>query len=205
MFSFQGRRVRFPCGEGGLLKSSSALYWIAGLLCLLPCVAAFAGSPPNAPPGACVVDRETWQLPACALEIRHGHTYVAARYLPKLFSGKRGPLVAMIVPDHGWSYIDRSGKVVVRHVAVMDNYASKFHYGLVRVTEAGKWGLADRRGRLVVPLRYDGILDYQPGEGWKACTGCRTRIVGEYSGFEGGAWITLDRRGKQSPSTSPKG
>lgn len=172
---------------------------------MLSCATACAGSPSSSPRIACEVDGETWQLPPCALETRHGHTYVAARYLQKLFSDEHGPLVARVLPESGWSYIDRSGKVVVRHVAIMDNYASAFHHGLVRVNEDGKWGLADQHGRLVVPLSYDGILDYQPGQGWKACTGCRTKTGGEYSWFEGGAWITLDRRGKRSPSIRPKG
>ena len=85
---------------------------------------------------------------------------------------------------------------MVRNVATMDNFANAFHYGLVRVSNGGKWGLADMHGRLVVSLRYDGMLDYQPGEGWKACLGCRSVSDGEHSGFDGGHWISLDRYGK---------
>lgn len=179
------------------MKHSSSLHWIVGLLGVLSCLTASAWPSPNAPPAACVVDGETWSLPPCAMETRHGHAYVAARYLPKLFSGSREHLVARILPGSGWSYIDRSGKVVVRHVATMDNDASAFHHGLVRVNRDGKWGLADEEGRLVVPPSYDGILDYQPGLGWRACTGCRSQTGGEHSWFEGGDWITLDRRGRK--------
>lgn len=149
---------------------------------------------------ACVVQRDDVALPPCALQTRHGHTYVAARHLPQLFSDEDGPLLARMVPGSGWSYIDRRGKVVVRHVAVMDNDASAFHHGLVRIHEAGKWGLADQHGTLVVPPRYDGMLDYRPGEGWKACLGGRRVTDGEHSRFEGGQWVRLDRYGRLSPS-----
>jgi hypothetical protein len=134
-------------------------------------------------------------LPACAIETRHGQSFVARRFLPQLFTAERNPLVAVNLPVSGWSYIDRRGKVVVRNVATMDNFANAFHYGLVRVSVGGKWGLADMRGRLVAPLRYDGMLDYQPGEGWKACMECRSVSDGEHSWFEGGHWISLDRYG----------
>lgn len=179
------------------MKIFSSFRWIVGLSGALSCLTTSAGPLPDAPRIACAVDEETLNLLPCALETRHGATYVVARYLPKLFGGERGPLVARILPGSGWSYIDRSGKVVVRHVAIMDNYASEFHYGLVRVNRDGKWGLADEEGRLVVPPSYDGILDYQPGLGWRACTGCCSKTGGEHSWFEGGDWITLDRRGRK--------
>jgi hypothetical protein len=52
----------------------------------------------------------------------------------------------------GWIYVDRTGRVLARNVAAMDNGADGFHTGLVRVTRDGKWGLATTRGRLAVPM-----------------------------------------------------
>jgi len=150
----------------------------------------------DAPTALCVVDREVLQLPRCALETRRGQLYVARRFLPSLFTAQRSLLAAVFLPDEGWAYVDRRGLLVVRHVATMDNGPSEFHHGLVRVTEAGKWGLADTRGRLVVPLRYDGMLDYDDEGGWRACTGCGTASDGEHAWFTGGEWISLDRKGK---------
>lgn len=197
----RGDRRADAIGEEAL-PYGYAMSRIVALACMLP-VAPMQAAPPPASHGMCVVDRDARQLPVCALETYQGGIRVAARYLRQLSGNRHGALVAVVVPGSGWSYVDRRGGLVVRHVAIMDNGASAFHHGLVRVNDRDKWGLADRRGRLVVPLRYDGMLDYRPGEGWKACTGCRTRSDGEHSGFEGGAWVSLDRHGK--PQTSTRG
>jgi hypothetical protein len=80
----------------------------------------------------------------------------------------------------------------------MDNGANDFHHGLVRVRRDDKWGLADTKGKLVVPLRYDGMLDSAPNFGWVACSGCHdvSDKSGEYHWFEGGKWLRLNARGK---------
>lgn len=116
-------------------------------------------------------------------------------YVPAIFASTNKPLIAVFLPT-GWVYINRRGEVVVSDVAVMDNGANVFHHGLVRVTRDHRWGLADTRGRLVVPLEYDGMLDYQPGKGWQVCTGCRAASDGEHGWFEGGRWGWLDRHGR---------
>jgi len=119
--------------------------------------------------GDCVVDPEVFLLPKCALETRDGHLYIFQEFLPLLFSSRKGNF---------------------------DNGPSPFHHGLVRVNRAGKWGLADSKGLLVVPLIYDGMLEYdEPNRGWTACRGCRSVSDGEHSWFEGGDWYRLDRRG----------
>jgi hypothetical protein len=86
---------------------------------------------------------------------------------------------------------------------MMDNGANEFHHGLVRVTKDNKWGLADIQGRMIVPLTYDGILDYQADAGWLASTGCKDVKQGEYRDFQGGNWLRLDRRGKVRSAADP--
>jgi hypothetical protein len=147
--------------------------------------------------GDCVVDAEVLLLPKCALETRDGHLYIFKEFLPLLFSTGKGRLASAALPEDGWAYFDRRGLIVVRNVANFDNGPSPFHHGLVRVNREGKWGLADSNGPFVVPLMYDGMLEYEePNRGWKVCTGCRSVSAGEYGWFEGGDWYWLDRHGK---------
>jgi hypothetical protein len=131
------------------------------------------------------------------METHNGKPHVVAKYVRTLFASTRGRLTAAFLPT-GWAYINHRGLVVVDNVAVMDNYANDFHRGLVRVTRNSKWGLADTHGRLVVPFKYDGMLDYQPGKGWEVCTGCRAASDGEHGWFEGGEWQLLDRSGRSA-------
>jgi len=152
----------------------------------------------------CAVDPEIIVLPPCAVEIHRGRLRVVLQVVPRhaiavdSFKFNRYGLAAACLPTTCWTYINRSGWVIVRDVAVLDHGASPFHHGLVRVTREGKWGLADTRGKLVAPLRYDGILDYAPGFGWAACSGCRAgrNQRGEHSWLEGGAWQRLNAKGK---------
>jgi len=143
----------------------------------------------------CAVDRELIALPSCAVRSERGRLRVIPKHVAALSFNKHG-LAPALLTGTGWTYINRRGWVIVRDVAVFDNGASEFHRGLVRVTRDGKWGLADARGRLVVPLRYDGMLEYRPADGWGACEGCRTVQGDEHSWFEGGNWLRLNAQGK---------
>ena len=145
----------------------------------------------------CTVDAEIWMLPQCALVTIGGHLYVSHRYLKLLFANSNEDLAARRLPEHGWAYFDRSGLVRVQNVAPMDNWASEFHAGLVRVVRNGKWGLADKRGRLITPLDYDGMYEFDVAhKGWKVCRSCCVVTGGEHSWFEGGEWFWLDRHGR---------
>ena len=144
----------------------------------------------------CVVDAEIWSLPACALETRDGRLYLKGQFLPLYHFEKPYGLAWSHLPQDGWAYFNRQGLVVVKNVATMDNGPDEFHSGLVRVTQGGKWGLANSKGTFIVPLAYDGILGYKPGFGWKACIGCRTISDGEYHRFDGGKWIQISPLGK---------
>ncbi|MEP6897882.1 MAG: WG repeat-containing protein [Rhodanobacter sp.] len=168
---------------------------IAATLYLLLLASPWVGEAQGVPRDACKVDADLPSVPSCALETRHGQLRVIAKYLQPLVASTDRRLIAVRLPA-GWAYIDRHGRVVVTDVAVMDNGANDFHHGLVRVTHNDKWGLADIHGRLVAPLTYDGMLDYQPGKGWNVCTGCRAASDGEHGWFEGGKWGSLDQRGR---------
>jgi hypothetical protein len=148
--------------------------------------------------GDCVVDAETFALPKCALENRNGHLYVSRPYLPLFFSSTKDRLAATYLPSSGWAYLNRNGLIVVQHVANFDNGASPFHHGLVRVVDKGKWGLADSRGSMIVPPKYDGMyeFDQETDKGWLVCVGCHEVSDGEYHRFEGGDWYWLDRQGQ---------
>jgi WG containing repeat len=172
--------------------------------------------------GACAVDPQILTLPPCALETRNGETFVSRKYLPLFFGvhadalGSAGKgtngFAYSAVAGQGWVYFDHTGRIVVRNVATMDNGPNAFHHGLVRIMRDGKWGLVDVRGKIVTPLTYDGMLDYQDGKGWLACSACHeeTGPDGEYKWFNGGTWIWLDRRGRlmgkaQEPPTPEPG
>jgi hypothetical protein len=158
--------------------------------------------------GNCIVDSELIRLPNCAVKNRNGRLYITRGFLKTFFSGGGFGVAASTVtvdgtrlawsdiPGAGWAYFDRSGLVVVKNVATMDNGASQFHHGLVRVTVGNKWGLANAHGKLVVPMKLDGALDYEEGSGWRVCTQCRTEGDGELSWFTGGQWKWLDQYGR---------
>jgi hypothetical protein len=162
--------------------------------------------------GDCVVDSELWTLPACAIETHNDGLYVSKVYLPLFFAstgtamqtGTSRNLAWTQMPAGGWAYFNRRGLVVVQNVATMDNGPSEFHHGLVRIIKRGKWGLSNPQGRLIVPLKYDGISDYEEGKGWLACSGCHTEAEegGEYHFFKGGNWVWLDSHGKVSGTAS---
>jgi hypothetical protein len=84
----------------------------------------------------------------------------------------------------------------VQNVAPAENDPSEFHDGLVQVTKADKWGLANSKGRLVVPMKYDGILNNWEKSGWLACSGCQVVHKGEHWWFSGGQWFLLDKQGR---------
>lgn len=155
--------------------------------------------------GNCRVDLELIPLPSCAIETRNGRVFIIQELVEILFSrptiasqpvkvdGKH--MASVFVPGTGWSYIDRSGQVVVKDVAFLDNGGSPFHHGLVRIHRGEKWGLANATGKLVLPLEFDGILEFNSGR-WLACKGCKTQRSGEYSFFVGGSWFAIDQHGR---------
>lgn len=172
--------------------------------------------------GNCAIDLELAELPDCAVSTTDGRLYVRREFTHDVFSRRVSGIVAnpisvsgkklasTMIPHGGWAYFDPTGLVVVRNVATFDNGADTFHRGLVPVTKGNKWGLADANGRLVVPMRYDGLRYAEPKSGWIACTGCRKEVAGEHWWFAGGSWIRLNTRGRvvgrlPDPALIPKG
>jgi WG containing repeat len=154
---------------------------------------------------SCKPDPELIAVPPCAIQHINGQTRILQSHLAARSFNKYGLAPAWI--EGGWTYLDRQGWVVVPNVAMMDNGANDFHHGLVRVTSGGKWGLADPHGKLIVPLKYDGGLDYQLGQGWLVCSGCHMVTKNEYSWFEGGQWLRLNDRGTvigPAPNPTPR-
>jgi hypothetical protein len=153
----------------------------------------------------CKVDLELMNLPPCAVETRNGRVFILKGLAEILFTrpsitARRvkidgQSLACVFVPETGWSYINRNGQVVVKHVAFLDNGGSPFHHGLVRINLDKRWGLANAAGRLVVPLEYDGIYEFSSGR-WLACKGCKIKQAGEHSFFTGGDWFAIDQLGR---------
>ena len=157
--------------------------------------------------GGCDIDLELIDLPKCSVQVKDGHLYVLKGFAEYVISHRHimGVAAEAVVvegrhlacanlPGAGWAYFDRTGRVLVQNVATMDNGADPFYHGLVRVTKDNKWGLADVKGRLVVPLTYDGIIGDE--KGWIACSGCQQVTAGEHSWLSGGAWYRLGRHGQ---------
>jgi hypothetical protein len=107
--------------------------------------------------------------------------------------GVRGGLAAAWSPGLDWMYADRSGAVLIEHVATLDNGPDEFRDGLVRVDYGGKCGYADRSGALIFPRVYDGCLPFDRGKA-EVCRDCRTVCADkgcEAHRLEGGTWTTL--------------
>lgn len=147
----------------------------------------------------CVVDDEVseWRFPSCALITRQGAQYVPSNYLKDATFNEYG-LLGLGLDLGGRVYVNREGRIVIRYVALMDNEADPFHHGLVRLERAGKYGFADPKGRIVVPIRYDGALNSDE-EGPRVCAGCRVEQDGEYHYFAGGHWFDVDAGGRLHP------
>ena len=157
--------------------------------------------------GKCSIDLGAPVLPKCALEMRNRQLFVLRRFAEDVFAGRVHGLaanpvtvgqdrLASIYLDEGkWSYYDPTGRIVIQNVAAADNAPSEFQDGLVPVTKDGKWGLADAKGKFVVPLQYDGMAGSE-GPGWLVCSGCRVVQREEHSWFSGGRWFQLDAKGR---------
>jgi WG containing repeat len=115
------------------------------------------GANVNLPDTSCLFDVERGDLPRCLRENPSGELFVAPRFLKELNFDSRG-LATVHSPTQGWMYVTREGKVVITGVAVMDNWADSFHNGLVRFVRNGKYGFANRKGRVVIPSVYDGAM-----------------------------------------------
>lgn len=151
----------------------------------------------------CTIDQETipWQFPACAVTEKHGGQFVPPRYLKDCEFNAYG-LTWIHLDLDGYVYVNRKGRIVVRDVSRMDNGADWFHHGLVRLERSGKYGFADWKGRVIVPLRYDGAINSEEA-GPRVCSGCTIERLGEYGLFKGGQWFDVDARGQLHKIAGP--
>jgi hypothetical protein len=102
----------------------------------------------------------------------------------------------------GRVYINRSARIVIRGVGLIDDGPDEFHHGLVRVNRDEVWGYADPSGRIVVPVKYSCAInseDISP----LVCVGCRTEQPGEYQACLYSYWFHTDSCGHLTPSHAP--
>jgi len=173
---------------------------IAGIALLLTPMSGAAGWRHGKKADACPVAVEYAEIPECAVYEYKGKDYVRGDWAKDAARGHEVQVgLHMLTPTRvkgmGWVYLDRMGKVTVTDVAPLDNGASPFHYGLVRVARGGRWTLVNGKGKTVTRAAYDGILDYNRDR-WLACTGCTAKRVGEVQVFDGGRWVALNKSGR---------
>lgn len=171
------------------------------------CVLAFFGlcgfaSPQATKHASCVVeDIGTPTMPACVIQSRDGVLFIAKKYWMHPAFNRYG-LSAFTVESFGRVYINRSGRIVIRNVALMDNGPDEFHHGLVRVNCEAMWGYADPSGRIVVPVKYSCAINTED-IGPLICVGCRVEQMEEYHACRGGNWFKVDPKGHLARSHAP--
>ena len=101
--------------------------------------------------------------------------------------------LAAVVDEHGWAYIDRSGKVLIRPFT-FDNGPDYFREGMARFVVDGKFGFFDRHGRVVIQPRFTFAGPFSKGRA-PVCEGCREVREGEHTSMTGGSWGFIDKRG----------
>jgi hypothetical protein len=144
----------------------------------------------------CIFDPERGEVPNCIRQGKTGELFVAPQHLKELSFDAHG-LASVNSRKAGWMYVNRTGKIVISGVPVMDNGADWFHDGLVRIVRNGKYGFANRRGQVVIPAIYDGAMNFEKGRA-TVCKGCESKCVDsgcEYHSFTGGEWLQIDAKG----------
>lgn len=154
----------------------------------------------------CVVqDMDTPTMPKCVIQSRSGAMFIPKRYWMHP-SFNQYDLAAFTIQSFGRVYINRTGRIVIRDVAFMDNGPDEFHHGVVRVEHDGKWGYADASGRITVPMQYSCALNYKDQHtdlGPLVCIGCRSEVHDEYRDCVEGQWFHVDAHGNLTPTSRP--
>ena len=121
---------------------------------------------------------------------RQGKVVIAPRYQ---IAGRFSNGIAAVCCDSGWAYIDATGRVVIRPLPY-DNGPDPFQEGVARFTAGGKVGFCDRRGRIVIPAKFDWAGQFSQGRA-VVCEDCRPVQEGEHTLQKGGRWGYIDRTG----------
>jgi hypothetical protein len=112
-------------------------------------------------------------------------------------------------PCYLWMYVNRKGRVVINGVPTFDNLADEFSGGLVRTVVNGKYGFANRQGRIVIKPAYDWASRFEHGYA-EVCYHCREMCAmpGRAAELEsmpggcdhhimvGGQWFKMDKKGR---------
>jgi len=101
--------------------------------------------------------------------------------------------IAAVADSGGWSYIDPTGRTVVRPY-VYDNGPDPFGEGLARCVVGGKVGFFDERGRVVIEPQFDFASPFHEGLA-AVCNGCREIKEDEHRRVEGGTWGYINPTG----------
>jgi hypothetical protein len=144
-------------------------------------------------------------MPACVIENRNGVLFIPVKYWMHPSFNRYG-LAAFWINGFGGVYVNRSGHIIIRDVAFIDNGPDDFHHGVVRIERDGKYGYADPRGRIVVPMKYSCAINFRDqysDVGPLVCVGCRTERQGEYTACLDGQWFRTDKSGNLTPSKPP--
>jgi hypothetical protein len=151
---------------------------------------------------SCIVeDIDTPTMPACVIESHNGILFIPKKYWMHPAFNRYG-LSAFTIEAFGRVYINRSGRIIIRDVGLMDNGPDDFHHGLVRINRDEKWGYEDPSGRIIVPVKYSCAINSED-IGPLVCAGCRIEQRGEYQACLDGHWFHADTRGHLTPSPSP--
>jgi hypothetical protein len=166
-----------------------------------------AQSPHTPRESPCVVeDIDTPTMPACVIQTRGDGLYIPKRYWMHSSFNRYG-LSGFWIQSFGRVYINRSGRILIRDVALMDNGLDDFHHGLVRINRDQMWGYADPSGRIVVPVKYSCALNYKDKYediGPFVCVGCRIEQQGDYQACVDGTWFSVDSHGNVASTPSPQ-
>jgi hypothetical protein len=168
-----------------------------------PTMAQSLRSPRESP---CVVeDIDEPSMPACVVQAQNDAFYIPKKYWMHPTFNRYG-LSAFTIQSFGRVYINHSGRIVIRDVAMIDNGPDDFHHGFVRINRDEMWGYSDPSGRIVVPVKYSCALNYKDqyqDYGPLVCSGCRLEKQGEYGSCLGGQWFQVDSHGHLKPASSP--
>jgi hypothetical protein len=98
---------------------------------------------------------------------------------------------------------------VISGVPTFDNLADEFSGGLVRTVVDGKYGFADRQGRVVIKPAYDWASPFDHGSA-QVCNHCREMCVMpgravelesmpdgcDHRIMQGGEWFKINKKGQ---------
>lgn len=163
-----------------------------------------------APGLTCLFDAERGEVPDCIRQTADGKLFIAPQYVKELPFNSAGlaPLSPQ-APLHGWMYVNRKGAVVISGVPTFDNWADDFSDGLVRTAVSGKYGFANRKGRIVITAAYDWASPFEDGHA-QVCNHCQAMCATsggvveerslphgcEHSFMAGGEWFKINKKGR---------